>query len=188
MGFKFHIAAMRVICGDGSEVRVPKRCFGELRLFKNPSVVAAGSYTLKCKARPQVMNLLLDHVDDESEVNITDGNFEELQSLCRELEFSGLDAELSEYASRFKARRRIEKPAPPPMKEVETFEYQRGKGFHGIIAYLTRKFGGNVLEKGVINIMGSGKNDGAVVDFSSDEGYGAFEGYLDPWICFDFNK
>ena len=134
------------------------------------------------------MNLLLDHVDDESEVNITDGNFEELQSLCRELEFSGLDAELSEFASRFKARRRIEKPAPPPMKEVETFEYQRGKGFHGIIAYLTRKFGGNVLEKGVINIMGSGKNDGAVVDFGSNKEYHASKGYMDRWICFDFNK
>ena len=116
---------MRVICGDGNEVRVPKRCFGELRLFKNPSVVSTGSYTLKCKASPQVMNLLLDHVDDESEATITDDNFEELQSLCRELEFSGLDAELSEFASRFKERRKIEKPAPPPMREVKTFEYLR---------------------------------------------------------------
>ena len=59
VNFRRLLTRVEVHCGDGSEVRVPKRCFGELRLFKNPSVVATGSYTLKCKASPQIMNLLL---------------------------------------------------------------------------------------------------------------------------------
>ena len=199
MGLNFQCAnsiitshwSMRVICGDGSEVRVPKRCFGELRLFKNPSVISTGSYTLKCKASPQIVNMLLDHVDDESEATITDDNFQELQGLCRELEFSGLDAELSEFASRFKERRTIEKPAlPPPMRQVKTFDFAPTKGFNGIFAYMTRKAGGNIADKGVIHIMGSGVNCRDIVDFGGDQRYVSSYGYEsgERWICFDFKK
>ena len=89
--------AIQLRCGDGSEVRLPKRCFEKMSLFSDPNIAGASSYTLQCKASPQLVNLLLDRIDGESEVTITKQNFAELQSLCRELGFSGLDKELREF-------------------------------------------------------------------------------------------
>ena len=89
--------AIRVICGDGSEVRITKPYFEKMTLFDNPEIVRSRSYTLQCKASPQLVNLLLDRIDGDLEMKITDSNFDQLQSLCRELGFSGLDKELAEF-------------------------------------------------------------------------------------------
>ena len=92
------------MCGDGTEVRLPRRCLEKLSLFKDPEIAKASSYTLQCKASPQVVNIRLDQVDGESEVPITESNFEELRNLCQELGFSGLDEELSKFSPRLRSR------------------------------------------------------------------------------------
>lgn len=86
-----------LICGDGSQVRLPKRRFEKLSLFNNPVLAKASSYTLECKARPQVVNLWLDLIDSGTEVTITNDHFDELRDLCREMGFSGLDKELRAF-------------------------------------------------------------------------------------------
>lgn len=78
------------MCGDGTEVRLPRRCLEKLSLFKDPEIAKASSYTLQCKASPQVVNIRLDQVDGESEVPITESNFEELRTSAKNLAFPDL--------------------------------------------------------------------------------------------------
>ena len=67
-----------------------------MSLFSDPAVAKARSYTLRCRAKSQVVNLLLDWIDGE-EGTITEDNVDELRSLCRELGFSGLDAQFQAF-------------------------------------------------------------------------------------------
>jgi hypothetical protein len=71
-------------------------------------------------------------------------------------------------------------------------DFPVGAGLNGIIAHLTQKCGGNVHDKGIVEVTVSslevnnmayhGKN---VVDYSSSRHFGT--GTNDnPWICFDF--
>lgn len=85
---------IRLVCGDKNEVMLPKEYFPRMSLFKNPAIAKARRYELRCKASSGVANLLLARLYDENEeVVITQGNFQELQSLTKELGFSGLDKE-----------------------------------------------------------------------------------------------
>ena len=89
-------SSIRLTCGDGV-VRLPREYF-ERSVFNNPDIARTGSYTLKCMARSQSVNDLLDLVDGESEgVRITEDNIDELRSLCEELGFHGLDNEFREF-------------------------------------------------------------------------------------------
>ena len=88
--------SIQLICGDGKEVRLPRRCFEKMSLFSDPAVAKARSYTLKCRARSHVVNLLLDWIDGE-EGTITEDNVDELRSLCSELGFTGLDGQLHAF-------------------------------------------------------------------------------------------
>lgn len=99
--------SLRLICGDGNEVRLPKRCSEKMLLFRNYASWKNSAYTLQCKARSQVVNHLLDWLDGESEeVNITQDNFTELQSLCHELGFSGLDKQFHALETEFNIERK----------------------------------------------------------------------------------
>lgn len=99
--------SLRLICGDGNEVRLPKRCSEKMSLFRNYASWKNSAYTLQCKARSQIVNHLLDWLDGESEqVNITQDNFTELQSLCHELGFSGLDKQFHALETEFNIERK----------------------------------------------------------------------------------
>ena len=98
---------MKLICGDGSEVRLPKRCLAKISLFKNQDTQKVHSYTLQCKARPHIVNVLLDLIEGESELTIAEDNFQELQNLCRELGYSGLDKELRNFETESRARNEV---------------------------------------------------------------------------------
>ena len=88
---------IRLVCGDGNGVRVSKEYF-EKSVFNNPDIARARSYTLKCKASLQIVSALLDLVEGlRDKVTITEANFEELQNMCRELGFTGLDKELHAF-------------------------------------------------------------------------------------------
>ena len=89
--------SIQLVCGDGVDVRLRRDHF-EKCLFKNADIEMARSYALQCKARSKTVNALLDWIEGEStELTITEDNFYELQSLCRELGFSGLDKQLGEF-------------------------------------------------------------------------------------------
>lgn len=88
---------IRLICGDEVIVRVPQEYFDK-SIFNNPEISGARSHTLQCKARSEVVNALLDAIDDDSEqLTITEDNFDELQKLCKELGFSGLDKQFGAF-------------------------------------------------------------------------------------------
>ena len=88
---------VRLFCGDGSFVRVRNDYF-EKSIFNNPEIAGTRSYTLKCKVRPVILNALLDYIEDGADKDIiTDDNFNELQSLCKELGFSGLDKQFRAF-------------------------------------------------------------------------------------------
>ena len=84
---------IKLTCGDGVIVRLAREHFEKL-VFNNPEIAMSRSYTLRCKARSEIVNAVVDMADGESQtVTITEDNFEELQNLCKELGFRGLDKE-----------------------------------------------------------------------------------------------
>ena len=101
------MAMIRLICGDGGEVVLPRPYFQKMSLFRDPEIARADSYRLECKASTGLVNLVLSRVYDESaHVTITKDNFNDLKNLCRELGFTGLDPELRE----FEAERQFQGP------------------------------------------------------------------------------
>jgi hypothetical protein len=69
-----------------------------------------------------------------------------------------------------------------------SYPYAEGHEFEGIIHDLTAKCGGNVHEKGVVNITASSYGETAhkVVNYGSHEAWAAVA--PNPWICFDFKE
>ena len=96
------MSSLRLVCGDGSIVRLPRDYIGKMSLFSDPEIASCRSYTLRCKASCPTVNILLDWLDGEVQnVEITKENFSELRSLCEELGFTGLDKELGAFDSGF---------------------------------------------------------------------------------------
>ena len=88
---------IKLTCGDGVVLRLQQEHF-EKGIFNNPDIAAARSYTLQCKAPSEIVNYVLDAADGDFEnVTITQTNFEELQNLCKELGFQGLDKQLRAF-------------------------------------------------------------------------------------------
>lgn len=88
---------VRLICGDRVVARVSRELF-ERSVFNNQNIPAADPYTLQCRASFQIVNVLLNWIEGMSQgVTITEDNFEELQNLCEELGFRGLDEELRAF-------------------------------------------------------------------------------------------
>ena len=178
---------LRLVCPDG-EVIIPKRddILAKMELFKRrPELADARSYEPDCKATVESVNLLLSRLYDESEkVTITEDNFSELRSLCRELGFSGLDKELDSYESDSTIRPRRQFTCPT--RSINPI-------FDGIINYLTRECGGNVHDKGIVNITSSSvrlkdlREPKHAADFWTDSW---FQSDRDPggWICYDFKE
>ena len=187
--------SMRVICSDGTEVRIPKGCIKEMDQLKNPAVMEAGCYTLKCKARPQLLNALLDLMEDGDDSNIPDDEYLEFKSLCDELQIfrtfaryciarkkrdpnfdpglptpqEVLQARAKEKCAPPPVKRVEEKPAPaPPARRVKEIPFFSSKPWDGIFAYLTRKFGENIHKKGVVHIMGDGSYQDSVVPWTRE--------------------
>ena len=85
--------------------------------------------------------------------------------------------------------------ATPPRIELGTkFEcaYEASKPLDGIIAHLTRECGGNVHDRGVVNVTANKVYDDnsyyhpkGVADLESDSIYFSDDGNV-PWICYDF--
>jgi hypothetical protein len=73
---------------------------------------------------------------------------------------------------------------------------RRWRSLNGIIAYLTKKHGGNVHEKGIVTITsrsvanGDPERDSApkhVADLATDSGFWSGEDWLE-WVCWDFHE
>jgi hypothetical protein len=73
---------------------------------------------------------------------------------------------------------------------VEEFVFSKGHEFDGILSSLTKKCGGNVHEKGIVNITSSG-DAGNKCWQVADHGWTGFWASLNvpnSWICFDFRN
>ena len=57
---------IKLTCSDGVIVRVQREHF-EKSVFNNPAIAAARSYTLRCRARPVIVNPVVDVGDGESQ-------------------------------------------------------------------------------------------------------------------------
>ena len=102
--------AVRLVCGDGCQVRLSRHDVDKFPLLANNAQVSCQKvYRLRCQASSEVLSLLLDKVDDESAtIGITKANFHEVVELCDELGFSGLDEELRAFSSKFGVKHEVE--------------------------------------------------------------------------------
>ena len=261
--------SLRLICGDRRDVRLERPHIGKMMLFRNhPELAFARSYTLKCGASSDVVNLFLDRVSDESEeVTITKNNYTELAGLCRELGFSGLDDELHKFEisesirilqerlddmcrqnmailklvsalqdtcqEQFRLLRdtdqRLEQRTSEALQKAEEalsecakqsdvktlvrdveelkiqqkkheseiqvlekvpkeFSYDERKPLEGLIAHLTRKCGGNVHDKSIVEVKASSVWNSLenAVDLETNS-YFCSSNTPNSWICYDFN-
>ena len=83
--------------------------------------------------------------------------------------------------------------APPALGGRE-FVYDSSKPLEGVIAHLTRECGGNVHDKGIVNVTASSVyNDDSdyhpknAVDLGTDSLY-CSKNEKDTWICYDFKE
>ena len=111
------------------------------------------------------------------------GALREDVALRRSERASGADvAALSKEAARLK-----EAEAKPSLRASE-FHYS-GRPLDGIIAHLTSVCGGNVHEKGIIEVTASScfspKTQGRVVDLETDSSFSSRD-EPNSWICYDF--
>jgi hypothetical protein len=96
------------------------------------------------------------------------------ESICRRLRLEVVDRHLNE--KRFGG------------KNCEYFEFKKGGEFSGILSHLTTKCGGNVHEKGAVNITSSG-GQGNKCWQVADHGWNNYwisQNIPNSWICFDF--
>jgi hypothetical protein len=110
------------------------------------------------------------------------------QSLCRRLVVA-VSIEDSEFCrNRFVEKR---KPTPPPKAEPpsEAFLFS-GSAFSGILSHLSGKCGGNVHERGIVNITSSsdGSNKPWEVTNHGCDSYWLSLNAANSWICFDFKE
>ena len=92
-----HRETYKLTCGDGVVLRIRREYF-ENSVFNNPEISAAHAYTLRCNVKSGIVNTVLDMAYGQSQtVTITKDNFEQLQNLCEELGFRGLDHELRAF-------------------------------------------------------------------------------------------
>jgi hypothetical protein len=96
-------------------------------------------------------------------------------SICRRLRCELSDRKRSE--PRFYAEPRL-------------YHYVAGHEFEGIINALTKECGGNVHDKGIVNITSSGdyKNRASQVADHGWNGYWSTQNTPNSWICFDFKE
>lgn len=77
----------------------------------------------------------------------------------------------------------------PAASGTRVFKYDEQKPLNGIIAHLTRQCGGNVHDKGVVEVTASSDFVGQVpknaADLEADTCFGSNNG-LDTWLCYDF--
>ena len=80
----------------GRETDVPKTFLTRLDLFtRQPELVNAGRYAIKCDVDPDVFALFMTRVwGEEKSASITAENAEQLRDLCDELGFAGCDDEI----------------------------------------------------------------------------------------------
>jgi hypothetical protein len=78
----------------------------------------------------------------------------------------------------------------PTQSEIESYEYVAGHEVEGIINALTKKCGGNVHEKRIINITwsSSGRGNGSEVVNQGSSDYWVSTNEPNSWICFDFKE
>ena len=90
---------MIAIVWKGLSIPVPRNSLGKLRLFQDhPELLASDSYELRSKANMGILNTFFQRVyDEQAVVQVTEANFSGLWALCRELGFSGFDAELKAF-------------------------------------------------------------------------------------------
>lgn len=81
------------------------------------------------------------------------------------------------------------------MLRVKTFEYngQQENAFHGIIHELTKEFGGNVDDKGIVKVTSSSPLNGVyypknAVDLDNCKQYFCSQNIANTWLQYDFQK
>ena len=84
-------------------------------------------------------------------------------------------------------------PTPLLLRHIREFVYDDSRKLDGIIAYLTREFGGNVHDKGIVNVTGSSVEGNIheclpsnVVDLETESYYLSSLHLPNAWICYDF--
>jgi hypothetical protein len=107
-------------------------------------------------------------------------------SICRRL-VAKPGAEMTESERNRFVHREAPKPAAAPGEE---FAFS-GSPFSGIISHLTSQFGGNVHEKGVVNITSSGDLGNNRPWHVADHAAGNIwqsRNWANSWICFEFKR
>ena len=90
---------VKLICGDGKTVPVPKEYF-EKGIFTDSDIAKATSYTLESEASSKLVKGLLDWISGASKkVPFTEENVDEAHNLCWELGYEGLKQQFAAFFS-----------------------------------------------------------------------------------------
>ena len=104
-----------------------------------------------------------------------------IKECAKQRDFEGLARDLAQLKRNEKETTRV--------GQRKEFFYDESKKLEGIIAYLTREYGGNVHDKGIVNITASGVTDGRepknVANLGKDGDY-CSKNEQNSWICYDF--
>lgn len=73
---------------------------------------------------------------------------------------------------------------------IKAFSFSEEKKFNGIIKYLTDKTGGNIHDNNTIEVTSNSfsSHPKNLLDFNSNNYYGAGHEWKDIWICYDFKE
>ena len=173
---------------------VPKKILSKMGLFQShPELMDSGRYAIKSNVAPEVVDLFFARIVGDNAQVVTVENAEEMRQLCDELGFSGFDNEIRAVLGSDSKMHpaAAEKPETDMRAPVQReFVCIEGMPLDGIIAHLTRKCGGNVHKKGVVEVTGSSWATGSephVADLGTNL---HFQSNDEPnsWICYDFKE
>jgi hypothetical protein len=154
--------SMQDLVLDGEVFGVPlSRLIENCRLFQEDrSLLAQPRYDVRSRVSIDSFRTFVDAIGG-TEPNITDGNASDLELLSDEFKFTGLSTAVATRKPSSESSTSPSSSAPvkvSPPKQTKQFPPSVKKGESGlnvpdgIIAYLTRKCGGNVHDRNVVDI------------------------------------
>jgi hypothetical protein len=171
---------------------VPKTSLAQF-IETNPNLADATSYTVQSAGEGEVFELFANSLKNQTKLEVTEANAAFFLLLAKEFGLAELRTECEAIvppeAGEAGEAAPPEDVGPPPTSQI-ICGLAKPKSLDGIIANLTKKYGGNVHEKGAVSITSKSVADSDrvarnVADFLSTPHFGSRTG-VGQWICWDF--
>jgi Ras-related protein Rab-7A len=144
---------------------------------------------IQASMSPDLITTLCERISRlEQQVSTQDSTIKELRETIARLE-----RRMENLLSDLEIRSPISPPTSIALKEVEC-PFKKAQSVDGIICYLTRKHGGNVVERGIVDITSKSVDDdakscvGNVADLCNEDSDFRSKQGANQWICWNFKS